>query len=303
MCCNHKKSLKRFALLALLLLAASPLAGAVKPLAGAKEEEPTPATLAPATLAPATLAVEKPEPIRHLENRGLEVIRSFPVGAALVGWVVRFDDQELVVYTTSDGDYLINGVLLDARGVDLTEEHQKAWLPRPQWQDLEAAYTLVETSLHENEAGEHLTRARVYLFFDPNCPFSQLAWLALQPYRQAGLKIHWIPVAYLKPDSRHRAAALLDAEQPEELLALNMQNQGQPEARLDAAIETRHRQQLQANMNLMRSLGINGTPGWVWQDDSGKLQTLSGMPRLPRLPAITGLPGQEHPETELMRFR
>lgn len=286
--CNPQKKISLLVLLSLLLLA-TPLLAATT----AKEEQ------ASTLLTP---AMEKPEAIQHLENQGLDVLRRFPVGDSLVGWVVSFGGQDLVVYTTLDGDYLINGVILDAQGVDLTEEHQKTWLPRPQWQDLEAAYTLVEPRLQQ-AASEQAASAEIYLFFDPNCPFSQLAWLALQPYREAGLTLHWIPVAYLKPDSRHRAAALLDAEQPEELLALNMQNQGQPEARLDAAIETHHREQLQANMKLMQALGINGTPGWVWLNAQQELQTLSGMPRLPRLAEITGLPRQEHPETELMRFR
>ncbi|SFC26807.1 thiol:disulfide interchange protein DsbG [Marinospirillum celere] len=250
-----------------------------------------------------TPALEKPEPIKHLENQGLEVVRNFPVGRSLVGWVVSFDGKDLVVYTTADGEYLINGVILDAQGVDLTEEHQRSWLPRPEWQDMETAHYLTESSLYQNEDGQTETRFSLYMFFDPNCPFSQLAWVAMQPYREAGAEIRWIPVAYLKPDSRHRAAALLDAEQPAELLALNMENFGQSVAELDVAIENHHREQLQANMDLMQSLGINGTPGWVWLDEEDELKTLSGMPRLPRLAEITGLPRQEHPETELMRYR
>ena len=247
--------------------------------------------------------LEYPEPIKHLENQGLEILRNFPVGQSLVGWVVSFEGKDLVVYTTADGNYLINGVVLDAQGVDLTEEHQKTWLPRPEWDDLEAAYYLTEPSLYENEEGQLETQKTLYMFFDPNCPFSQLAWLALQPYREAGAQIRWVPVAYLKPDSRHRTAALLDASNPEELLALNMNNFGQPNSDLDVAIENHHREQMQTNMDLMQSLGINGTPGWVWVNEDDELQTHSGMPRLPRVSEITGLPKQEHTETELMRFR
>lgn len=252
---------------------------------------------------PVSPALEKPEPIQHLENQGLEILRSFPVGQSLVGWVVSFEGKDMVVYTTLDGEYLINGLVLDAQGVDLTEEHQKAWLPRPEWDDLDAAYYLTEPSLYTGEEGGLETQSSLYVFFDPNCPFSQLAWLALQPYREAGAQIHWVPVAYLKTDSRHRVAALLDASNPEQLLAQNMTHLGQPDADLDVAIEPHHREQMQANMDLMQSLGINGTPGWVWLNENDDLMTHSGMPRLAQLSEITGLPKQEHPETELMRFR
>ncbi|WP_114416993.1 thiol:disulfide interchange protein DsbG [Marinospirillum perlucidum] len=248
-------------------------------------------------------ARERPEPIKHLENQGLDIIRDFPVGESLTGWVVRFQDRDLIVYTTADGDYLINGVVLDAQGMDLTEEHQKTWLPRPAWEELEAAHYLTEPSLLENENGQLETRTQLYMFFDPNCPFSQLAWVAMQAYREVGAEIRWIPVAYLKPDSRNRTAALLDADNPAALLAQNMENFGEPQEELDVSVENQHREQMQANMDLMQSLGINGTPGWVWQNAEGELQTHSGMPRLPRLAEITGLPKQEHPEPELMRFR
>ncbi|MDR9466779.1 thiol:disulfide interchange protein DsbG [Marinospirillum sp.] len=267
------------------------------------EKAPVPGVVPEAADENLSTAMEYPEPIKHLENQGLEIIRSFPVGQSLVGWVVSFEGKDLVVYTTVDGDYLINGIVLDAQGVDLTEEHQKTWLPRPEWDDLEEAHYLTEPSLYENEEGQLETRTTLYMFFDPNCPFSQLAWLALQPYREAGAQIRWVPVAYLKPDSRHRTAALLDAANPEELLALNMNNFGQPSPELDVPLETHHREQMQANMDLMQSLGINGTPGWVWMNEDEELTTHSGMPRLPRLSEITGLPEQEHPETELMRYR
>ena len=250
-----------------------------------------------------TQVVEKPEPIQHLENQGLDVVRSFPVGQSLMGWVVSFEGKDMIVYTTLDGDYLINGILLDAQGVDKTERHQKTFLPRPAWTDLSDAYYLTEPSQAVGEEGQLETSTQIYVFFDPNCPFSQLAWLALQPYREAGAEVRWVPVAYLKPDSRHRAAALLDADQPEQLLARNMTMFGQPDAELDVAIEAHHRKQLQANMSLMQALGINGTPGWVWLDQDEELHTLSGMPRLPRLADMTGLPEQRHSETELMRFR
>lgn len=252
---------------------------------------------------PLASTLVKPEPIQHLTNQGLEVVRSFPVGKSLVGWVVRFDDKDMLVYTTADGEYLINGLVLDAQGVDLTAEHQKTWLPQPQWEVLADADYLTEPSLKKNSDNERTTASRIYVFFDPNCSFSQLAWLALQPYREAGVQVNWLPVAYLSSDSRRRAAALLDAEDFEALLAKNMLNQGETLEALDGDLQDHHRKQLQANLQLMQSFGINGTPGWIWQDEEGELQTHSGMPRLPRLSDITGLPQQEHSETELMRFR
>lgn len=248
-----------------------------------------------------TSVMQLPEPIQHLQNQGLNIVREFPVGASLKGWVVNFEGRDLVVYTTLDGEFLLNGVLLDAQGKDLTQEHQNTWLPKANWQDMASSHYITEASQQEQGSSNKI----IYMFFDPNCPFCHLAWLALQPYRLQGLEVRWIPVAYIKPDSRNRAAALLSAapEQQAVLLQKNMETFGQPLPELDKAPDARTREQLQANMDLMQSMGINGTPGWVWQDAEGEMQTHTGMLRLPRLPEITGLPAQEHPEPALMRFR
>lgn len=243
-----------------------------------------------------------PEPIQHLKNKGLDIVREFPVGAALKGWVVSFEGSDMIVYTTADGEFLINGVLLDAQGNDLTEDHQKNWLPRPGWQDLATSYFITETSLAANQ---ETPKSTIYMLYDANCPFCHLAWLALQPYREAGLEVRWIPVAYLKPDSRDKAAAILSAPENQQaaLLEKSMQAFGTNSTEFTKAPSTKDKEQLQTNMNLMQSLGLNGTPGWVWLDEEGKMQTHSGMLRLPKLPSVTGLPAQKHTEPTLMRFR
>ncbi len=53
----------------------------------------------------------------------------------------------------------------------------------------------------------------------------------------------------------------------------------------------------------MDRFGLSGTPGLVWKDAAGKVQTSLGMPRLSKLPAITGLPAQKIDDPELAEFR
>lgn len=260
-----------------------------------------------------------PESIQHLKNKGLDIVREFPVGAALTGWVVSYQGSDRIVYSTADGEFLISGVLLDAQGNDLTEEHQKNWLPKPSWGDLATSYFITEPSLAANlatdpkasaetnaEISVEAPKSTIYMFYDANCPFCHLAWVALQPYRQAGLEVRWIPVAYLKPDSRDKAAALLSTPKDEQaaLLEKSMQAFGKNDtAELSKPPSTEDKEQLQTNMNLMQSLGLNGTPGWVWLNEAGEMQAQAGMLRLPKLPSVTGLPAQKHTEPTLMRFR
>lgn len=242
------------------------------------------------------LPEELPEAIEHLQNKGLEILSNFKLGTSLEGWLVSFDGREQIIYTTADGDYLINGVVLDAQGNDLTHQHQKQWLSRLEFADLATSNFIANKP--------EQPKKHIYVFFDANCPFCQLAWLALQPYVEAGLEVRWLPVAYLQPSSKTKAASLLNMPPAEQnqLLAKLMQPQDHPDLTLNDYTEN-NLSQLEANAQLMQSLGLNATPAWVWQNDQGELESFTGMLRLPRIAEITGLPKQKHPEPSLMRFR
>ena len=244
-----------------------------------------------------------PAPIQHLKNKGLDIVREFPVGASISGWVVSLEGSDTLVYTTTDGEFLISGVLLDAQGNDLTQEHQKKWLPKPSWNDLAGSHFVTEKNLADSK--DTPPKSTIYMFFDANCPFCHLSWLALQPYRQAGLEIRWIPVAYLKPDSRDKAAAILSAPKNQQaaLFEKSMQAFGQPTASLNKIPNDKDKAQLEKNMALMQAFGLNGTPGWIWLNQAGEVETHSGMLRLPKLPSVTGLTEQQHTEPTLMRYR
>jgi thiol:disulfide interchange protein DsbG len=63
-----------------------------------------------------------------------------------------------------------------------------------------------------------MTTPSLYVFFDPNCPFSAKLWLRQvggKPF--ADVSAVWIPVTYLEQSSLGRGAALLRAIRKEEL--------------------------------------------------------------------------------------
>lgn len=250
-------------------------------------------------LASANSNTPVPKALEELKKQGITLVSSFPVSAHLNGWVISYGDQDLIVYVTADGEHLINGVLLDAEGQDLTQNHQQQYLPSPSWDDLASSNFITEP------AKANSTTKPIYVFFDPNCPFCRLAWQAVQAYRAVGLEVRWIPVAYLKPSSRELALSLLqesNATKQQKLLQDLMQ-QEDPKVTGIASDDPTNLAKLEANMRLMHAFRINGTPGWAWQDEQGKIHTRTGMVKLGELPAITNLPAQKHPERELMRFR
>jgi len=147
----------------------------------------------------------------------------------------------------------------------------------------------------------------LYVFFDPNCYYCNLTWKALQPYEKAGLQVRWVPVAYQKPSSVGRAAAILEAPDRAAALRENEINYDRPY--FDGGIKPMDKvqaelaAQLRANTELMRKFGVPATPLLVWKDKNGNVQLKPGVPRLSQLPGITGLPEQAVVEPELANFR
>lgn len=245
-----------------------------------------------------------PQQIELAVRGGDKVVRSFPAVSGLTGWVLSRGGHYEIFYTTPDGKTLIDGELIDAQGKDLSEEYDRRYIPHPGRRKLFAQLG------HTPFVAEGRRRAPVsvlYALFDPNCPYCHLAWKALQPYEKAGLQVRWVPVAYIKPSSVGKAAAILEAKDP--LAAFRKNELGYDMRTHDGGIapfakpSAAARHQLLADNRIMQKLGASGTPALVWKDRRGKVQLKVGMPPLSDLPAITRLPEQAETDPALARFR
>lgn len=277
--------------------------------------------------------LELPLPISRAIEQGMVLESQFNAESDLTGWVLSLDGQFTLVYTTPDKRTLISGALINEAGQNLSELYAQQYFPKPDISLLEeSTYISIgapkEVNLPDsataqvapegdNAATEMTTDAGVaepvteqtaeaerviYAFFDPSCPFCHLAWKAFQPYVDKGVEIRWIPVAFLNPESRDKAAAILQGSNPETMLAESMRLFNTEEQPATSVKET-SRRQLQHNMKLMQRFGIQGTPGLIWADDNGELNIRSGMPKLDEFSHITGLPEQPQTDPELFRFR
>jgi len=169
-----------------------------------------------------------------------------------------------------------------------------------------AQFAEIEKAAHIAE-GASKPKSTLYVFFDPNCWYCNLTWRALQPYEKAGLKVHWIPVAFQKPSSTGRAAAIMEARDP--VAALRENETKYRATSYDGGIKPLAKARpetlktLAANLALMQKIGAPGTPAVVWQDAKGNIGFKNAMLRLSELPAITGLPAQKVDDPRLADFR
>ncbi|MGA8008411.1 MAG: hypothetical protein WCA24_03350 [Thiomonas sp.] len=123
----------------------------------------------------------------------------------------------------------------------------------------------------------------VYIFFDPNCPYSHKLFLATRAeVDKAGLQLRWIPVAQLEFSSMGKAAAILQA--PDRLAAFHKNetdwNFGdspaggiRPLAHPDAKVV----RQLQANAALMHQAGLHTFPVMLYRSANGNAHLIIGL--------------------------
>jgi len=248
---------------------------------------------------------EVPKALDLALKSGMKIDKTFAAADGLTGWVLSTADRTKapsIVYTTADGNYLFAGALIDSTGANLTNEYAQAQIPKP---DHTGLFAKLDKTAYVAEGSKNPKRI-VYAFSDPNCPFCDLMWRAVQPYEQEGLQVRWIQVGFLRPDSAGKAAALLQAKDAESAMKVNETNFDFPgEEGGIAAIPVTPAMQasLKANEALMQEFGFSGTPAMVYKDvKTGEVKTNAGMPRPSTLSEEFGLPAVPVTDPMLTRF-
>jgi thiol:disulfide interchange protein DsbG len=231
-----------------------------------------------ALLPPATLAAPLPPALMLIQKQGGTVGQSFAAPDGLTGWAVTFPGRSMIVYTTVSGKYLISGLVVDQGGNNLTAQYQDRYFPKPDVSKLAATLAADPTLVDEGPS----QAPPLYVFADANCFYCNKLWNDLRPFVTGGkVRVHWAMLAFLKPSSQGRAAAILAA--PDKVAALftdeskfDRSNEEGGIAPLDpvpkdiAAILTHHADE-------MASAGGDGTPLLIYRN-GGKWQSADGMP-------------------------
>lgn len=240
------------------------------------------------TLLGMTLVVQAkdwPAPIKALEAQGVEVIGTFAAPGGLTGYAGMIEQQPLAIYLTADGKQAIIGNMIDAKGVNLSQEPLDRLASKPMtvkiWKQLEKSAWIADGSKNAPRV--------IYTFTDPNCPYCNKFWNDARPWVKAGkVQLRHVIVAIITDTSAGKAAALLSAKDPQVALTQHeQQHAGGGVKPLDQISATVHAQ-LDANQKLMQQLGAAATPTIFYKDASGNLQKIQGAPSAEMLTKILG---------------
>ncbi len=217
----------------------------------------------------------RPEVIRNLEQQGVEIMGEFQAPGGLRGFAGVSNGSPVTLYVTPDGAHAVAGTLLNAKGEDVSAAEVDRLVMQPMsqkvWAQLERSQWVVD--------GDPKAKRVVYAFTDPNCPYCHRFWEASRRWVQSGkVQIRHILVGVIRADSANKAAAILTAKSPSDAFTLNEQRQAdggiQGVEKIPAAVQAK----LDANARLMEQLGFRGTPGILFRDEKGVVESRSGMP-------------------------
>lgn len=204
------------------------------------------------------------------QDYDLKITSSFAAPSGLTGYLGTADGNLIVLYVTEDQKHVLVGTLYDERGNNLYEEKIEDSI----WSFLEES----EWALDGEEEASHI----VYEFKDPNCPYCNKFWQDAQPWVKAGkVQVRAIMVGFLTPTSFDKAVAILAADDRSQALKDNEENYSQQGGSIKPLKKnpTNVVTMVEANNNLMASLGLSATPTVIYKDESGKMRLIQGAPQ------------------------
>ena len=223
--------------------------------------------------------------LKELEKQGFEILGEFDAPGGLRGFAGVAGQQPITVYLTPDGEHAVVGTLIDAKGNNVSAAALERMVVEPM---AKRTWAKLEKSTWVADGNPNAPRV-VYAFMDPNCPYCHRFWQAARRWVQSGkVQLRHILVGVIREDSANKAAAIMTAASPSEAFKLHEQQHAQGGVQALAVIPDNVRARLDANERIMTELGVRGTPGIVFRDEAGALQTLSGMPAPEDLEKVLG---------------
>lgn len=212
----------------------------------------------------------------------VEAVSVFEGPSGLTGVVTVENGRKGVVWMTADGAVLLP-MAVSATRENLTE---KAMTEQGLTPVVDAEKALTEAARAEAKgilsgtAGPIMT-----VFMDPNCIFCHKLFKDFQPQVKAGkVRIRYVMIGFLKPNSLAKSAAILNAKDPLAALTrdeLNFDEKNEEGgAKPDDKSLSRWRETLDANGRILAEMGPVSTPA-ILACTNGKVELIRGAPTDP----------------------
>lgn len=232
-------------------------------------------------------AADWPAPIQSLTEQGITIVKKIDAPEGMTGYAAKAGQTPVALYLTSDGKHVIVGTLLDETGKNLSRApllaiaDAKPGLPKDTWQQLKQSAWIAD--------GPDDAPRTVYVITDPNCPYCHRFYESSRPWVKAGkVQLRHIPVGVIRPSSPAKSAALLAADDPSAAYRAHENNYESGGIKPMADVPTDLQEKISTNGDLMKRLGIRGTPGIVYKNADDKITIFQGAARNSKLLEVLG---------------
>ncbi|WP_417566626.1 thiol:disulfide interchange protein DsbG [Marinobacter sp.] len=225
-------------------------------------------------LLPSIALAAYPDAVQVLVEEGLKVEASFDAPGGLKGFVGRRNGHPVSLYLMPDGEHIVIGKMVDGFGQDLSADHLRNWLPKP---DLTGAWQKLADAAWVPEGPSDAKRI-VYVFSDPNCGYCVVFREKAQPFLERGIELRHIMVGIIQPSSLAKAAGVLGAEDPVRKLEFHDSQFPRDWLESEENVPQNLRQLVQDNNRLMESLFVGATPSVFYKDPGGEIHKIVGLP-------------------------
>ncbi len=221
-------------------------------------------------------AADRPAALKALEEQGLSIVGEFDAPGGLKAWGAYSGNRALAVYTLPDGQHMLVGTMIDAKGEEV----------RPEGLDKLVQPAIAKDMLGKLEQsrwikdGDDKAPRVVYVFTDPNCPYCMQFWQMARPWVESGkVQLRHIMVGILAPSSGPKSAAILAAKNPTQALnehSLAMLKDRNAGVKAIDTIPSDIEADLTRNEDLMMGWDLRATPAMIWKDEQGHIQMQTG---------------------------
>ncbi|HJV59947.1 MAG TPA: thioredoxin fold domain-containing protein [Albitalea sp.] len=139
--------------------------------------------------------------------------------------------------------------------------------------------------------GSMMAANTVYVFFDATCPHCAALWLASKPLLNR-LKIVWMPIGLLRPQSGPLGATILSAPDPAAVMTENEMSvlEHRPGISVNPSLGDDVLAKVKANTDLFLKLGADSVPLIVYRNSkTGEYGSYAGQVQTDQLAAMVGI--------------
>ncbi len=279
----------------LLLVPAGALAGSncSTPLSATTSPQPPSATTQPAGTSSADriadTEIDRLPALKRISSAGAELL-DLGMQHGLRTVFARNGSSFQVFYLTPDGQAEIGGVMWDAAGQNITRRQVASidgTIPtvtigqdavKPPEQTLAAAQSSLLEAVRTTNFGTlgNTSAPELWMFVDPLCSYSVRAMAELDPFVAAGhVKLSIIPLSLLDYEdngaSTTKARLMLSRGTTDMVAAWR-------DGKLDGEVAPEADARLRANMTVATTIGLQGTPTFIWRNKDGTEGRADGIP-------------------------